>query len=329
MSDVLSVYLGAFVVLKTRYCNRCESDLPDTDEFFYRGKRKAFTAPCKECRKAMAREKHRESRDHNNARMRQYRLDNLDVLNEKAAAKRSTPQFKAWQKETNQRRYAENREAMRNAESIRRFLNADVIRERERVRNASEHRKQWERDWRAANVEIVRERERVSRVPRRQIIAQQAREARARDPERFRGYDKKRQSDPSRKMCRSLNTKIRKLLVEAGTRKQAEKAVIVGWTIAELRDHLSALFSEGMSFDNYGEWEIDHIIPVSKVVFDDENDIYFKRLWSLENLAPLWAFDNNSKHNRLDWKLPDTYVNPLLRAMYDTPACADLVFVEC
>lgn len=63
----------------------------------------------------------------------------------------------------------------------------------------------------------------------------------------------------------------------------------------------------------------------AKVQFDNENDAAFKAAWSLPNLAPLWAFDNNQKHDRLDWVLPATYVNQKLRAMYDAPACAHLV----
>ena len=32
-------------------------------------------------------------------------------------------------------------------------------------------------------------------------------------------------------------------------------------TIEELRQHIEAQFTEGMSWNNYGKWHIDHIIP--------------------------------------------------------------------
>lgn len=86
--------------------------------------------------------------------------------------------------------------------------------------------------------------------------------------------------------------------------------------------HLEVLLEHGMSFANYGQWHIDHVIPLSIFSFCDEDDPAFKAAWSLDNLAPLWASDNISKKDRLDWQLPDTYVNPLLRAMYERPAAA-------
>lgn len=72
-----------------------------------------------------------------------------------------------------------------------------------------------------------------------------------------------------------------------------------------------------MSLANYGEWHIDHVIPQSVVSYSGPEDPRFQALWALSNLAPLWASDNLKKHARLDWQLPDTYVNPKLRAMYD------------
>lgn len=92
---------------------------------------------------------------------------------------------------------------------------------------------------------------------------------------------------------------------------------IVDWSMQGLHDHLESLFEPGMSFDNYGEWHIDHIIPITLVEFDSPNDPRFRAAWALNNLAPLWASDNCSKSASLDWQLPDTYTNPLLRAMYD------------
>jgi hypothetical protein len=48
-----------------------------------------------------------------------------------------------------------------------------------------------------------------------------------------------------------------------------------------------------MSWDNWGEWHIDHIIPVSK--FEKETPPSIVN--SLSNLQPLWAIDNYKKSN--------------------------------
>lgn len=64
----------------------------------------------------------------------------------------------------------------------------------------------------------------------------------------------------------------------------------LSFSIDELKNHLEPMFLEGMSWENYGEWHIDHIRPC--ILFDHSNDGEFKECWSLENLQPLWARDN-------------------------------------
>jgi len=74
---------------------------------------------------------------------------------------------------------------------------------------------------------------------------------------------------------------------------------LVGYTRKDLIFHLEKQFRSGMSWLNYGEWHIDHIRPKSFFRFETYNDPEFKKCWSLENLQPLWAFENLSKNNKL------------------------------
>jgi len=55
-----------------------------------------------------------------------------------------------------------------------------------------------------------------------------------------------------------------------------------------------------MTWDNYGKWHIDHVIPTSVFNFEKPEDDDFKRCWSLQNLQPLWALDNIKKGNKLE-----------------------------
>lgn len=66
----------------------------------------------------------------------------------------------------------------------------------------------------------------------------------------------------------------------------------VGYTLQELRQHLQSQFTNGMSWQNYGQWQIDHIRPISSFDFTTYQDEDFKLCWSLTNLRPLWAKDN-------------------------------------
>jgi hypothetical protein len=54
-----------------------------------------------------------------------------------------------------------------------------------------------------------------------------------------------------------------------------------------------------MTWMNYGEWHIDHILPIDSFNFQSYEDYQFKECWSLENLQPLWAIDNIRKGNKI------------------------------
>ncbi|MBA7584901.1 hypothetical protein ES708_26867 [subsurface metagenome] len=74
---------------------------------------------------------------------------------------------------------------------------------------------------------------------------------------------------------------------------------LVGYTLKKLVKHIEKQFKFGMDWDNYGEWEIDHMKPISSFNFNDYNDLEFKKCWSLKNLQPLWISENRRKGNKI------------------------------
>ena len=68
---------------------------------------------------------------------------------------------------------------------------------------------------------------------------------------------------------------------------------IIGCNTIEFINHLQSKFKKGMTWSNYGEWEIDHIKP-SCLAFD-LNEV--KVLNHYTNLQPLWKEENNLKGN--------------------------------
>jgi hypothetical protein len=77
---------------------------------------------------------------------------------------------------------------------------------------------------------------------------------------------------------------------------------MLDFTFEELCKNLEDKFKDGMTMENYGEWEIDHIKPDSLFNYESYNDIGFKKSWSLDNLQPLWKSENASKSNKWEEK---------------------------
>lgn len=71
----------------------------------------------------------------------------------------------------------------------------------------------------------------------------------------------------------------------------------LGCSIPEFIKYFESLFQPGMSWDNRGEWHIDHIKPLSAFDLTDRNQVI--EACHYTNLQPLWAKDNLSKGDKL------------------------------
>jgi hypothetical protein len=109
----------------------------------------------------------------------------------------------------------------------------------------------------------------------------------------------KRVNQPLGRINKNLGAAISRSL-QRGTRLGRTRESVVGYTLLQLKEHLEARFKRGMTWGNYGEWHIDHIIPIAAFNFTTPDCIDFKRCWSLENLQPLWKIENAIKSNKLD-----------------------------
>lgn len=67
----------------------------------------------------------------------------------------------------------------------------------------------------------------------------------------------------------------------------------LGCSLPDLRSHIESLFKPGMTWNNYGEWEIDHIRPLAG--FDLSDPTQALREVHFSNLQPLWKSENRRK----------------------------------
>jgi hypothetical protein len=113
---------------------------------------------------------------------------------------------------------------------------------------------------------------------------------------RQRDYERKRRAeDPKYRLAARTRTAVYTCLKEANVAKYRSTFETLGYTLEELMNHLEKQFVEGMAWENYGQWHVDHKIPMARFNFTSVDDPEFKLCWCLDNLQPLWGPDNLSK----------------------------------
>ena len=68
---------------------------------------------------------------------------------------------------------------------------------------------------------------------------------------------------------------------------------MVGCSVEFLRRYIEAKFEAGMSWDNYGEWHVDHIRPCASFDLSDKEQVI--QCFNWRNLQPMWASENIRK----------------------------------
>ena len=114
----------------------------------------------------------------------------------------------------------------------------------------------------------------------------------------WKAYDVKRKrrkenEDPMAGFIQTMRSFVRKSLTRKGYTKKSKAYVILGDEWSVIKNHMESLFKEGMTWENYGEWHIDHIVPISSGKTEEE----VIKLCHYSNLQPLWAKDNLLKSN--------------------------------
>jgi len=147
-----------------------------------------------------------------------------------------------------------------------------------------------DKKWRKNNPEYIKK--------WRENNIEYAKKWRENNPEYNREYQKERlKNDPIFRLNHNMRVVIRKSL--KGNKNGNHWELIVGYTLKDLKNHLESQFQDGMTWNNYGKWHIDHRIPISLFNIKNVKSKGFKKAWTLDNLQPLWAKENLSKYNKL------------------------------
>ena len=104
-------------------------------------------------------------------------------------------------------------------------------------------------------------------------------------------FEKRYKTDIQYRLAYLLRRRLRSAL--KGNTKKGSAVKLLGCSVAQLKFHIEGKFQERMSWDNWGEWHIDHVVPLS--FFDLTNEQQLASACHYTNLQPLWADENIRK----------------------------------
>jgi len=182
---------------------------------------------------------------------------------------------KAWYKENRESRLAYNSEYRKNnIEGIK-------VREKEYENNRRELRTEYKRKYYAEN---------------REKIAEHKKQYAKKNKNKLASAQRKYRENVSNRIAGNIRSRVRYAIREKHIRKPGSAIKELGCTTDQLVLYLELQFQEGMTWDNYGEWHIDHIKPLASFNLSDIDE--FKQACHYTNLQPLWAVDNFKKGSR-------------------------------
>ena len=255
--------------METKVCSKCKKKKPLSEFYFLNDKGRY----CSQCRECVSRCK-KEYQKKNSEKIREHRKE----YNQRPEVKKRSKEVKREYRKTEKYKKGQKKYREENKEKIR------------------EYSREYEKNRKANDPEY---REKI-----REYSREYDKNRRTNDPgyrEKIREYSReygknRRANDPEFRLSHNTTTAIGNSL--KGNKNRRHWETLVGYSLQDLMDRLSVNFQKGMSFENYGKWEIDHIKPKSLFHYKTPEDQAFKDCWCLANLQPLWAKDNNSKNNK-------------------------------
>lgn len=118
-------------------------------------------------------------------------------------------------------------------------------------------------------------------------------------------HNHRMKNDPLYRFKQRCRTRVYLAFTRNGYTKRSKTFGLVGCTFDQLVSSVESKFTDGMSWDNYGEWHLDHIIPFAAASTIEQ----VEALCHYTNLQPLWASDNLRKAGMYCEKSASAYLD--------------------
>ena len=210
--------------------------------------------------------------------------------------------------------YLDNKQSILDKQKLYSNINEEKIKERRRnyyLKN-KETIKQKTKTYRENNSDKYKEYLREYNKENREYLSESKKEYYIKNKDRFTEYRKNNKDRKNKWACDRMKNDIcfkmrlyvsifvREALKKQGKSKNNPTWSKLPYTPQQLKGHLESQFDSNMTWDNYGlYWNIDHIYPQSKLLYDSLDHPNFLKCWSLNNLRPLEKIENIKKSNKV------------------------------
>lgn len=173
--------------------------------------------------------------------------------------------------------------------------NKNSIKEAENKRR----KRKYENDEQYRLKQLKRSNQKYHSLSKSEKKERQEKQKNSRDPQAHKTYmreyaARKNKEDIDYRLAGTLRARIRAAIKSNSGRKAGKTTELIGCSIQELKQHLEKQFDERMSWDNYGDWHIDHIRPIASFKNLGTDEAIQKVCFNYQNLQPLWASENMS-----------------------------------
>lgn len=191
-----------------------------------------------------------------------------------------------------------NKERRKQYDKIYREVNKERLKEvKKQYREANKEKiAAKDKKYREANKEKIKQ----YRIDNKEHITKKTKEYRQKNKEKLNERQNAYKNNKYQENIQyrlAVNLRARFKIALKNNQKKGSAVQDLGCTIDELKLYLEMQFASGMTWDNYGEWHIDHITPLSS--FDLTCRMELLEAVHYTNLQPLWAEDNLRKGSKI------------------------------
>jgi DNA repair exonuclease SbcCD ATPase subunit len=271
-----------------KICNTCKTEKELTEFSKSKKHKDGYLNKCRECTNEYNRlnyEKNLEKRRQQYKKL--YDVNRDDILEKK----------KLYRKENKERLSTKNKPQEwkdNQSEYIKSYYRENKERILEQTKEYRENNKEELKEYRENNKERIREKQKEYREKNKDKIKELQKNWVKNNKNKIKEY-RKINNDKIKEYNRNYykknnyvfawRTLLKHTISRMDTIKEGFTIDILGYSALELKEHIENLFTTEMSWENYGEWHIDHIKPVC--TFDKETPQNIVN--ELSNLRPLWA----------------------------------------